>query len=238
MNNLPNEIIEIIINFLRSIDDIISMSEVNKSLLSIISSCHIYTTVHIVNERCANRYINRCPMLKSIKISQFYGGNIKTIVNIQSLQSLDLSFYKSITNDNVALILTKCTSIKTLYLNYLWHIKDNTMKLLTQLIHLQTLNLADCYEITDETAMSLALCTDLRSLDLSRCDNITDATTQALMICSKLESLNFFGCYQITDQTINYIVSHPNFKRICLRGCDISDKARDYLEQFSRIKNI
>lgn len=224
MEQLPYEIIELIIHYL-SVDDIIKLSDVNKMMQSITSSYYVHDQILIYDPKITTKLMNKCPFLTNISLENY------------TTSKLD---------KNVEILLTKQQTLKNPTIHTI-HIEYNEIndymtdiiveKLVSVLkFSLKSIDLSGCCYITDLTTKYLSTCPNIKSINLSKCRFMEDCTTTYLNECNNLESIYLSDCYELTDSAIEFLALNPNIRTIELVSCN---KLTSIIAQFlSNHKNI
>ncbi len=168
--------------------------------------------------------------------------------NLQNLTSLDLGFYRKITDIGIKAISTNLHNLRYLNLpacelltdigvvNIANHLKKLTVLnlsrlpsisdggifslVLTGMPALTSLNISYCRNITDAGIGCISgHMPGLTSLNVSKCENITDEGIKKLVRIPGLTSLNLRGCTRITDDGIKSIATMPGLTSLNLQGC-------------------
>ncbi|CAK4914385.1 unnamed protein product [Aphanomyces euteiches] len=136
----------------------------------------------------------------------------------RSLQELNLSRCKRITNDCIKMLLTSSIHLRLRVLNVSF--TDVTDDAFTCLSELREIDLGQC-KITDATLVSLAQhCPRLEVVRLRWCSEITDAGILRLAShCSRLRVLDLNNCGLLTDQSIASLTQCPHLEWINLAWC-------------------
>jgi hypothetical protein len=184
-----------------------------------------------------SQLISHCPQLTSLELSStlITDATLQSLSHCNStLESLDISFCKNITNHSFKHYISKCHSLKHLYSKSLRQINvKNGWKYLFRNCNsqLQTLCLPNCLSGDDNIyrksflQMSL-LSNTLTLLDLSFSENqLTDSLLNSVLPeLHQLTWLDLTSCYKITSSVIvNSIIKLKNLSHLALSDCPSID---------------
>ena len=137
-------------------------------------------------------------------------GGLKTLSqNLDSLQSLDLNGWKSLTDISS---LSGFVNLQSLNLCGCTSLTD--ISSLSRLINLRRLNLCDCESLTDISSIAGLL--NLQTLNLSGCESLTDIGSLTGLL--NLQSLNLSFCKSLTD--ISSLAGLLNLQSLNLSKCE------------------
>ncbi|KAG7393942.1 hypothetical protein PHYPSEUDO_000119 [Phytophthora pseudosyringae] len=180
-----------------------------------------------ITDKTAHLIATACPELRHLNLERAFKA-------CSTLESLDLSFCASVT-DNVLLSLGKnCTKLRQLKLRGCRQISDTGVVALANSGGVNSLALLDLarfdlqYKLNDISLLALAEnCLVLQTLILSGCDMVSDVGMDWLASgCNALSHLDVSGCTALTDLSLRAISeSMLQLKHLNIRRCGrISDQ--------------
>lgn len=160
--------------------------------------------------------------------------DLKTIKELTTLQELDLSSCKNITDagfsylkeipslTHINLARSSITNISLSFFNYTSSLKY--------------LNLTACGFISDEGLKNLRTNKSIQSLNLNLCSKITDIGIEQLKDLTSLIHLGLGCCDGITDLSITYLTYFKNLTSLVIGGRNITKIGITHLGSLSKIQ--
>lgn len=158
-------------------------------------------------------------------------GMIELGGGLPSLQSLDVSYCRKLTDKGLKRVAEGCHDMRKLQLAGCRLITDMALQSLSQNCHsLEELGLDGCTSITDFGITELVKgCKKIKFLDISKCSNVGDeGVSRVAKACSSnLRTLKLLDCYKVKDNSMVSLATYcKNLETLVISGCrDISDKA-------------
>lgn len=149
---------------------------------------------------------------------------VKVGSGLSSLQSLDVSYCRKITDKGLSAIAEGCSDLHVLRLAGCRFVTDKTLLTLSiNCRNLEELCLQGCSNITDTGLMSLANgCKRIKFLDMNKCSNIGDIgiSNIAKACASSLTTLKLLDCYKIGDDSILSLAKFCHYlETLIIGGC-------------------
>ncbi|KAJ9184646.1 hypothetical protein P3X46_004350 [Hevea brasiliensis] len=163
----------------------------------------------------------------------------KSIISLQSLESLNLNGCQKISDKGIEAITSACPKLKVFSIYWNVRVTDVGINHLVENgKHVVDLNLSGCKNISDKSLQLVAdNYQDLESLNLTRCIKLTDGGLQQILVkCSSLQSLNLYALSTFTDKAYKKIsnLAHLQFLDLC-GAQNLSD---DGLSCIAKCKNL
>lgn len=160
---------------------------------------------------------------------------------IPTLQHLDLSLCKQITDKSVLRIVQSLTNLKVLELGGCSNVTDaGVMAIANGLKRLQRLNLRSCWSVSDQGLRLLAGQSEkstgtlvLEHLGLQDCQHLSDdALKYIAQGLTKVSSINLSFCINISDLGLKYLAKMPSLRELNLHSCDnVSDAGLAFMAE-------
>lgn len=166
--------------------------------------------------------------------------------NLHSLQSLDVSCCRKVTDRGLCGIAEGCSDLKSLHLAGCRLISDSTLEALSNNCrNLEELVVQGCINITDYGLTVLVSgCRHIKHLDVNKCTNVGDAGISSISeACSaSLRTLKMLDCYKVGDVGISILAKFcKSLETLIIGGLrDITDEAVKslVLSCHSSLKNL
>lgn len=152
-------------------------------------------------------------------------------MGLSSLESLDVSNCKKLTDKGFTAVASGCHNLKMLCLDGCKLVTDSLLQTLSQnCSKLEELGLASCSKITDLGLCHLSEGTRyIKALDVSKCTNVGDLGIGKIISSSgeSLVSVKLLDCFKVTDVTVFALAkSCPNLEILVIGGCcDVTDES-------------
>lgn len=149
---------------------------------------------------------------------------VKIGSGLSSLQSLDVSYCRKITDKGLSAIAEGCPDLCVLRLAGCRFVTDKALLTLSMNCHnLEELCLQGCSNISDTGLISLSNgCKRIKFLDLNKCSNVGDAGVSgvARACSSSLITLKLLDCYKIgADSILSLAEFCQNLETLIIGGC-------------------
>jgi len=234
--------------------------------MALLAKIPLLTSLRIsFNEKltpAAARALRDCPKLVDLNVSNSHWEADAFLIEISkmpTLRSLDLSRWKSITDEGVIalgtnpflttlkfsgewltsrsiLALAHMPSLISLELVRCNQLKDEDIQVLVDLGHLTILNISQCDQLTDEAAKALSKSRTLKHLHICW---MTDEGVKALGELKTLVSLSLDSCKRLTDIGALALTQLPQLSSLDLSHCPgVTDKAVIALAQRKNITTL
>lgn len=150
--------------------------------------------------------------------------------SLPSLESLDVSHCRRLTDKGFKAVVSGCRNLKRLHLPGCRLVTDSLLRTLSNCSKLEELGLASCPKITDSGLCHLSEGPrHIKAIDLSKCTNVSDLGIGKIISSSgeSLLSINLLDCFKVTDVTVFAVAkSCPNLEVLVIGGCcDITDES-------------
>ena len=150
---------------------------------------------------------------------------------LSSLQSLDVSYCRKLTDKGLIVVAGGCPNLVSLHLTGCRLVTDEVLQALSKNCHnLEELGLQGCTNIRDSGLTDLVSgCHGINFLDVNKCSNIGDIGVSSVSeaCASSLKTLKLLDCYKIGDPSILSIARFcKNLETLIIGGCrDITDES-------------
>lgn len=150
--------------------------------------------------------------------------------SLPSLESLDVSHCRRLTDKGFKAVVSGCRNLKRLHLPGCRLVTDSLLRTLSNCSKLEELGLASCPKITDSGLCHLSEGPrHIKAIDLSKCTNVSDLGIGKIISSSgeSLLSIKLLDCFKVTDVTVFAVAkSCPNLEVLVIGGCcDITDES-------------
>ncbi|KAK6931768.1 Leucine-rich repeat [Dillenia turbinata] len=150
---------------------------------------------------------------------------------LSSLQSLDVSFCRKLTDKGLSAVALGCHDLRSLHLAGCRFITDGLLKALSENCpNLEKLVLQGCTNITDSALTGLVSgCQLIKHLDINNCSNVGDSgiSTVSQACAATLRTLKLLDCFKVGNESILSLASFcRNLETLIIGGCrGISDES-------------
>jgi len=167
------------------------------------------------------------------KLKNFSKGQTSTSISkMQQLLSLDLTDTRDVNDEDLTILSTTLTSLKTLNISRCDKVTNAGVKKLSALKNLEELDLS-WTGVGDSAVEDLYTLKNLRVIKLDSNFDVTDKSIIKLATnCPFLEEINLTDCFRITDASLTALMVNCRLKVASLRGTDkiTKDKVSKYPE--------
>lgn len=150
---------------------------------------------------------------------------------LPSLQSLDVTYCRKLTDKGFLAVSVGCRNLKTLRLAGCKLVSNVLLQALSTNCHnLEELSLQGCSNITDSGLTDLVKgCKRISFLDMNKCSNVGDVGISNLSeACAySLKTLKLLDCFKVGDESILSLARFcRNLETLIIGGCrDVSDES-------------
>ncbi|KAH7286803.1 hypothetical protein KP509_32G023300 [Ceratopteris richardii] len=144
------------------------------------------------------------------------------VIGAQGLSLLSADISNSAVSDAGLALISHCTNLQSLTLNYCDNISDAGLQHLTGLKNLSSLSFKRSDAVTVAGMCHLAELVNLTSLDLERCSQISGGLCHIEGL-TKLERLNLGWCNYVDDQDIKALTGFVGLRELYISRTKVSD---------------